>query len=136
MAFENASLKILNHWKLNWNPIGKPMVVTKVLNNTIFELDKTPIFEVVRHYFGDDVVAHLPSSIVKFPLIKTEKGVYIARAPVAVTENALVFGGNFNTGDRVRFGIANVDEIVENNDARLLLKPEVVWIYSCMTQAN
>ncbi|ASC94196.1 sensor domain-containing phosphodiesterase [Sulfurospirillum diekertiae] len=132
VAFENASLKILNHWKLNWNPIGKPMVVTKVLNNTIFELDKTPIFEVVRHYFGDDVVAHLPSSIVKFPLIKTEKGVYIARAPVAVTENALVFGGNFNTGDRVRFGIANVDEIVENNDARLLLKPEVVWIYSCM----
>jgi hypothetical protein len=132
VAFDNLSLKILNHWKLNWNPIGKPMVVTKVVNNTIFELDEKPIFEVIRHYFGDVVVANLPSSIVKFPLIKTEKGVYVARAPVAVTGNALVFGGNFNTGDEVCFGIANIDEIVENNDARLLLKPEVVWIYSCM----
>ena len=133
VAFENASLKILNNWKLNWNPIGKPMSVTKVVNNTIFELDEKPIFEVIRHYFGSKVVENLPSSIVKFPLIKIEKGVYIARAPVAITDNALVFGGNFNTGDQVRFGIANIDEIAEENeDARLLLKPEVIWIYSCM----
>jgi len=132
VAFENISLKVLNNWKLNWNPIGKPMVVTKVEHNAIFELDGKPIFEVIRHYFGDDVVANLPSSIVKFPLIKTEKGVNIARAPIAVMDNALIFAGNFNTGDKVRFGIANIDEIVENNDARLLLEPEVVWIYSCM----
>lgn len=133
VAFENASLKILNNWKLNWNPIGKPMSVTKVVNNTIFELDEKPIFEVIRHYFGNKVVANLPSSIVKFPLIKTENGVYIARAPIAVIDNALVFAGNFNIGDQVRFGIANIDEIAEeNDDARLLLKPEVIWIYSCM----
>lgn len=132
VAFDNATLKIQNQWKLNWNPIGKPMVITKVQDNTIFELDSRPICEVIRHYFGDDIVANLPSSIVKFPLIKTENGVNIARAPIAITEGALVFGGNFAIGDKVRFGIANIDAIIENNDSILLQKPEVFWIYSCM----
>lgn len=132
VAFDNANLNILNHWKLNWNPIGKPMIVTKVKNNTIYELDSKPILDIVRHYFGDDVVEHLPASIVKFPLIKTENGVNIARGTIAVTEDALVFGGNFQEGDKVRFSIANIDAIVENNDSRLLQKPEVLWIYSCM----
>lgn len=132
VAFDNANLNVLNHWKLNWNPIGKPMVVTKGKDNIIFELDSQPIFDVVRHYFGDDVVAHLPASIVKFPLIKIENGVNIARGIIGVTENALVFGGNFHKGDKVRFSIANIDAIVENNDSRLLQKPEVLWIYSCM----
>lgn len=132
VAFDNPTLKIQNQWKLNWNPIGKPMVVTKAEHNTIFELDSQPIFEVIRHYFGDDVVTNLPSSIVKFPLIKTENGVNIARAPIALTKEALVFAGNFVIGDKVRFGIANIDAIVENNDSILLQKPEVFWIYSCM----
>ena len=132
VAFDNPHLNILNHWKLNWNPIGKPMVVTKVKNNTIYELDSQPILDVVRHYFGEDVIEHLPASIVKFPLVKTENGVNIARGTIAATENALVFGGNFEEGDKVRFSIANIDAIVENNDSRLLQKPEVLWIYSCM----
>lgn len=132
VAFDNVSLHVLNHWKLNWNPIGKPMTVTKVKNNTIFELDEKPIFDVISHYFGSDIVANLPSSIVKFPLIKTENGVHIARAPIAVTENAVVFAGNFTIGDKVRFSIANIHAIFENDSSKLLQKPEVLWIYSCM----
>ena len=74
----------------------------------------------------------LPSSLVKFTLIKTENGVHISREPIAVTENALVFAGNFTMGDKVRFSIANIDAIFENDDSKLLQKPEVHWIYPCM----
>ncbi|MDD3344563.1 MAG: EAL domain-containing protein, partial [Sulfurospirillaceae bacterium] len=131
-AFHNASLKIQNTWKLNWNPIGKPMCVTKSINNVVYELDSKPIFDIIRHYFGDNIVENLPSSLVKFPLIKTENGVNIARAPIGVTENSLIFAGEFTNGDKVRFSIANIDGIIDNTDSTLQYSPEVLWIYSCM----
>ncbi|MDD2384732.1 MAG: EAL domain-containing protein [Sulfurospirillaceae bacterium] len=132
VAFHNASLRVFNAWKLNWNPIGKPMLITKAVNNAIYELDSKPIFDIIRHYFGDGIVENLPSSIVKFPLIKTENGVNIARAPIAVTKNSLIFAGNFTNGEKVRFGIANIDGIIDNTDSTLQYQPEVLWIYSCM----
>lgn len=133
VAFENPQLHILNHWKLNWNPIGKKLMVTKVAKNIIYELDHKPIIDVVRHYLGDEVVAKIPSSIVKFPLLKTENGVNIARAPIGLTsDNALIFTGNFNEGDFVRIGFPHIDAILETNSSMLCQKPEVFWIYSCM----
>lgn len=132
VAFENDSLKIYNAWKLNWNPIGKPLHVTKADKNILYELDGKPILEVIEHYFGADVVKNLPSSIVKFPLIKVENGVHIARAPVGLSENALIFAGHFKNNETVRFGIANIDSLIDTLDSILQYKPEALWIYSCM----
>ncbi len=107
------------------------MEVTKVSGNRVYELDSKPIFDVLAHYFGKNILDDLPQSVIEFPLIKTADGVDIARAPVAKLEDSLVYAGNFELGDKVRFGVVDSNFAMIEDDKRELIKPEVIWIYSC-----
>lgn len=134
VAFDNPNLTVLSQWKLDWNPIGKSMRVTKADKNVVYELDNKPIKEVIRHYFGNEIASNLPHSIVKFPLIKDEEGLRIARSAIGVKDDGLVLAGMLKVDDYVRFGIANIDAMRENNTSVLKYKPDAVWIYSCMAR--
>lgn len=132
VALQSESLHVFNHWKLNWDPIGKPMTVTKVHNNTVYELDSQPILDVVRQYFGDDSIIGSPPSVIKFPLIKVLDGVNVARPAIRLLDDGLVFAGSLHVGDKVRFSIANIDAILKDNNPYIFKKPEAIWIYSCV----
>lgn len=131
VAFENPELIVLRDWKLDWNPIGKQMVVTKAQGSTVYELDDQPIIKVIQRYFGDNAFTKLSSKIYNFPLIKTENGVHIARVSLDSKDDGLVFSGNLAKGDIVQFGIIDIYNIINNKKARLLFQPEALWIYSC-----
>ena len=129
-------LETHNAYSLHWAPIGKEMEVTKADKNIIYEIDSKPVKELYTYYLGAETIEHIPASAIEFPLIKVEDGVEIARSIVAYTEDGgFVYAGHFSNGDKVRFAIGNVEDIL--NNASVIKKsvassePEATYIYSC-----
>lgn len=132
-------LLVKSDYILKWTTIGKEMEVTKVDGNILYELDGVPVLNVYRKYLGDDVVQNLPASCVPFPLILHKDGLPIARDPIGVaSENALVFAGKFEIGDRVRFSFGDIEDLTANADEyfqKIKSTPaETVYIYSCIAR--
>jgi len=129
-------LEVHNAYSLHWSPIGKEMEVTKADKNIIYEIDAQPVKELYTYYLGAETVERIPASAIEFPLIKVEDGVEIARSIVAYTEDGgFVYAGHFRNGDKVRFAIGNVEDIL-NNASDIQKKvasggPEATFIYSC-----
>lgn len=135
-VLDSDVLQVHNAYSLNWTSIGKEMTVTKVDKNMIYEIDNRPVMELYQHYLGADIFNHGPINTIEFPLIKIDDGVRIARDIIARTEDdGLVYAGHFNVGDKVRFSIGNVDEILDHasdiRDTVASAPVEATYIYSC-----
>ncbi len=135
-TLNSKQLIVNNDYMLNWTPIGKDMIVTKVDNNILYELDGIPILDVYRKYLGNDAVKNLPESAMEFPLIIKKDDIYIARDPIVKMEdNSLMFAGNFEEGDNVRFSFGNIEDIsgdVGNYFNEFSKFPaESIFVYSC-----
>lgn len=135
-VLDSDVLKVNNSYSLHWSPIGKEMIVTKADKNVIYEIDGRKVEELYTYYLGAEAVARIPASAIEFPLIKIEDGIQIARSIVAHnSEGGFVYAGHFHNGDRVRFAIGNVEDILnhafELQKEVSLAEPEATFIYSC-----
>ena len=135
-AIDSDILKVSTNYSLQWTQVGREMVITKADNNIIYEIDDTPVEELYRNYLGDEILIDFPVSIIEFPLIKVEEETNIARSIVSKTEDGgFVYAGHFKNGDRVKFSIGNVEEILDNAQklyAEVVSTPvEATYIYSC-----
>ena len=140
-SLSGDTLLVNSDYILNWTPIGKDMVVTKSKENILYELDGMPIFEVYEKYLGNTVIEDFPHFSLEFPLIIKKDNVYVARDSLMRTDdNAIMYAGNFEVGDTVRFSFGNIeditDEIYEYFDKFKKLPAESVFIYSCSTRKS
>lgn len=135
-TLNNESLCVSSQYSLEWTPVGREMIVTKSDKDIIYEIDNMPVRDIFSFYLGKETTLDLPSSANEFPLVKVEDGVSIARAIVSVTtDGAFVFAGHVKNGDKVRFAIGNVEDILNNASLiqkKIAKKPvEATYIYSC-----
>ncbi|MBU0631638.1 EAL domain-containing protein [bacterium] len=135
-AIDSQVLNVSTNYSLEWTSIGKEMVVTKADNNVIYEIDDMPVEEVYKYYLGNEILLNFPTSVIEFPLVKTDENVVIARSIVAKTDDGgFIYAGHFKNGDRVKFAIGNVEEILnkaKNLHASIVSYPvEATYIYSC-----
>lgn len=135
-VLESDVLEVHPTYSLNWTMIGKSMVVTRADKNIIYEIDGYPVRELYTHYLGEETVAHIPASAIEFPLVKVEDGVDTARSMIAQSEDGgFIYAGHFHNGDKVRFAIGNIEEILERAveiKADVASRPaEATYIYSC-----
>lgn len=127
---------------LNWTPIGIEMEVTRSEGHVIHELDGKPVLDVHAYYLGREVIRNAPEGVMEFPLIAQAGAMSIARAAVGVTEDGgLIYAGEFKPGQRVRFGVADIDTILHSAcDAATELAKGVpiegVYIYSCTARRS
>ncbi len=135
-VLDSDVLQVHNAYSLNWTSVGKEMVVTKADKNVIYEIDHQPVKELYSHYLSAETVERVPASAIEFPLIKIEDGVRIARSIIGQNdEGGFVYAGHFRNGDKVRFAIGNIEEImnhsvdVQNEIASM--PTEATYIYSC-----
>ena len=135
-ALNGTQLHVSNAYSLNWLPIGQEFVITKAVNNRVYEIDNTPIMEICRRYLGEDIIQALPASIIEFPLLKTVEDLPVARSIVVVHDDgSFQYAGNFQEGDRVRFAVGNIDAVF--NGAMELQQDvaanpaEAIFVYSC-----
>jgi len=125
-----------SEYMLNWNPIGKKMLVTKASGNVVSEIDGIKIKDIYKKYLGDEISEDIPSSDSEFPLLTWRNGIKVARSPVGVLEDgSFLFGGNLYEGEAVQFAYGSVENMrdsLNDNYAKLQSYPaEALFIYSC-----
>lgn len=135
-VFDSDVLQVHTAYSLQWTPIGKMMTITKADKNVVYEIDGVPVGELYTYYLTRETVERIPASAIEFPLVKMEEGVMMARSLVAQTEDGgFVYAGHFQPGDKVRFAIGNIEDILNNaDDVRRKIasaKTEATFIYSC-----
>lgn len=133
---EGDSLHVHQDYSFGWTQIGKTMTVTRCKGNDLYELDHQPIETVYRHYLGNDMIRGLPASAIAFPLVSQSENVEVCRSIVGVNKDrSYRFAGEFREGDRVRFAIGNIEEIMEKVETlqQTLCENtiEAMFIYSC-----
>ena len=139
VGISSKELYIKTDYSFNWQEIGKTLTITKSIDNRVYEIDGQSAVDVYAKYLGKDVAALLPAIGIEFPLIITRNGVKIARAVLAKEEDdSLIFAGNLNVGDEVKFGYGNSSMILdasEKNASQFLESGiESIFIYSCMAR--
>ncbi len=138
-AINSDSLNVSTNYLLNWQTIGKKMIVTKSHENIIYEINNESTVKVYEKYLGKEISNNLPESGIEFPLIFTENGIKTARAPIAIGDDgSLTMAGYIKEGTEIKFGFANIEYIEENNLKTIQEKEhktaEGMYIYSCSTR--
>jgi len=135
-VLDSDVLQVHNAYSLNWTSVGKEMTITKADKNVIYEIDNLPVKELYTHYLSAETVERVPASAIEFPLIKIEDGVRIARSIIGQNkEGGFIYAGHFQNGEKVRFAIGNVEEIlnhaVDVQEDVASSPAEATYIYSC-----
>lgn len=139
VALHNPQLQIFHDYTFNWMPIGKHMRVTRADKNRVFEIEGVPAAEIYAKYLGSDVADQLPRVGIEFPLVLQRGSVPVGRAVLERKgDGSLVFAGNIKENELVRFGVGNIDLILDQSRetaGRLEpLKIETIFVYSCMAR--
>ena len=142
VSLNSKTLYATNYYSFDWLPVGKKMKVTKSYKNRVYEIDGQRAVEVYAKYLGKRVVEKLPKIGIEFPLLFERDGVLIGRAVTSIhNDGSLSFAGNIEEGTTVRFGVGNVDIILQNNVyhmqklvSRLQKEAETIFVYSCMAR--
>lgn len=135
-VIDSDILHVHNSYSLEWTPVGKFMSVTKADKNIIYEIDNKPVCDVYSQYLGSETVKRIPVSAIEFPLVKIDDNVKIARSIIAQNEDGgFVYAGHFKEGDKVRYAIGNVEEVLNNavnlQNEVASKSVEASFIYSC-----
>ncbi|MEA1919326.1 MAG: PAS domain S-box protein [Campylobacterota bacterium] len=140
-AVDSDILEVQTKFLFNWQTIGKELTVTKSEGNRVYEINNQRVVDIYRHYLGEDVVENILIHGTEFPLIYQNSGVDVARAPImAHDDGSLSFGGAMHSGQKVKFGYANVEFINQYNREKLFneiaYKNEAIYIYSCAARRS
>ncbi|PLA75483.1 hypothetical protein CYQ88_00500 [Hydrogenovibrio sp. SC-1] len=134
----NPDLEVYQDYVLNWTPVGPLLTVTECDDQgTIYCLNDKPISEVYQRYLGAEILEDLPASAMEFPLLKQQDDLQVGRSMVAASlQDGFRYAGVFQEGDQVRFGIADVNSILNQAADRAkyaydYYPIESIFIYSC-----
>lgn len=126
-----------------WDSFGIERLVTKSIDNVLYELDGKPALELYKSFLGD-YAKDLPASGLLFPLnLRSEENAKpVVRTILAIDENAqsLTFAGDIPEGGYVRLMKANFDRLIEGatSAAKSTLlddknkNPELAILISCV----
>ena len=141
VSLNGDALRVHTDFSFGWSKIGKELTITRSDQDTIYEIDHKPVKEVYAHYLGDDIVQNLPNSVLEFPLVKVCDAIDVCRSVVKVnSDGSFVYKGHMHEGEKVRFSIGNVEDILHKAlllQAKINEKPaEVIFIYSCSVRKH
>lgn len=134
-AIDSDVLSVETECLLNYQTIGREMVVTKAYGPRIYEIDHKKILDVYEYYLGKEIRDNILEHGIEFPLIFND-GINIARAPIMVHDDgSLTFAGNIHEGRTVKFGYADIKYIQDYNENEILreyqYRSEAIYIYTC-----
>ena len=140
VALRGEELRVANSYQLGWEAIGLPMQITKSDANRVYEINHTPVIEIYKKYFGEEIAELLPKIGIEIPLMIRRNGKMVARACInKLDDKSLLFAGNVIEGEEARFGIGNQAKILNRSQhIREMIEsevtPETLFIYSCMAR--
>jgi len=142
VVLDSDILHVTTDYSFDWIPIGKRMRVTKAVKNRVYEIDGIPAVDIYAKYLGKELALNLPQIGIEFPLILSHEKGPVGRAVLyRHDDDSLTFAGNIEEGTWVRFGVGNIEMILQGGDYHLrhilsLFKQKIesIFIYSCMAR--
>ena len=142
VSLNSDELNVTKKYTFDWMPLGRKLKVTKAIKNRIYEIEGMPAVDIYGKYFGYELANRLPQVGIEFPLIFEKDGVSVGRAVLFKhNDGSLTFAGNIPVGTEVRFGVGNIERILQNSNyhisnmmEELKYEPEAVFVYSCMAR--
>jgi len=139
VTLNSDRLHIHTDQSFNWQAIGREMTITSAYKNKVYMINDRSAVDTYAHYLGSSIAQKLPDIGIEFPLIIKRDGLVVARAVLGKEENGtLVFGGNFDEGEKVYFGYGNAQQILSQSekvfDCVRDSNPQSIFIYSCMAR--
>ncbi|HIM74823.1 MAG TPA: EAL domain-containing protein [Campylobacterales bacterium] len=142
VSLSGTVLNITTSYSFDWLPVGKELIVTKAINNRVYEIDGMSTVDIYAKYMGHELAVRLPNIGIEFPLVFEVDGVLVGRAVVLKHEDgSLTFAGNIQEGTKVRFGVGDIEDILKNTNyttrkmlSKIKYKPEAIFVYSCMAR--
>jgi len=135
VAFDSDILQVDTFYNFGWKGIGISQEITKSEKNRVYTIGNLTAVAFYEKYLGEELANKLPKIGVEFPLIIEKSYVNIARAILAKHEDgSLSFAGNIEQGEKVRIGIGDAEEIINNPITSDKINVEAFYIYSCMAR--
>ncbi len=141
VGLTNENLNVIENFAFDWMPVGVSQTVTKASGNIVYQIDNISAVAFCDKYLGHSVTQNLPDTGIEFPLIIQRNDQYIARAVVnRHDDKSLSFAGNIYEGERVQFGIGNIESILEHSRNYQKILPysniESIFVYSCIARKH
>ncbi|WP_044748757.1 EAL domain-containing protein [Bacillus alveayuensis] len=138
VSLNNEHLQIHTFSEFNLQEIGTAFTVTKVSENRIYELDRKPILQVLKHYLGSEFMQQLPRSSVEFPFLlrrdEKEENFFITKVH---KDGSVQVNMNIDEGEQVKFTYLNIPLVLKSmveQMKKLAEKPvETIFMYNCMS---
>ena len=117
VGFYGEAIRFVAASKGGWDRLGLTRVVTKSVDNVVYEFDGKPALEIYKRYLGEKA-KELPGSALLFPLELLENGnsdETKVRTIVGIDEasQSMTFAGDIPEGSHVTFMKANFERLIE-----------------------
>ena len=138
VSFSGKKLFADNRYNLNSIPIGKEFTITSAKRNIVHKIDNIDTVEIFKKYLGNEIFDNKAKGFTDFQLIYYEGSTIVARTPMAVKNNSLIFAGPLKEGQKVQFGFANTSSLISGSNflgKKISKNPsEAIYIYSCIAR--
>ena len=138
VSFTSKELFANNEYNLNWTPIGKEFKITEAKDNIVSKIDEEDAVTLFKRYLGDEIFANNAAALPDFQFLFKEGETTVARTPLAVDGQKIIFAGPIKEGQIVQFGFSNASAVINGSrdiGKNILKKPaEAIYIYSCIAR--
>lgn len=136
-VIDSEILNVQNSYSFGWRPIGLSLEVTKSRGNIVYEMDHTPIKEIYKRYFGEDIFDTIEQDGWNFPFVfKDSEGNLIGRVLDAVRDDGgISFIANIPEGSKVSFSfglLENVKRDLFDENKKCPRRAQAIYMYSCI----
>jgi len=138
ISFSSKKLFASSQYNLNWRPIGKKFHITEVEANIVKKIDNLPALHFFEKYLGKEILHENELALPNFQLLFKEGDTTVARTPMAIEGESIVFAGPISKGQEVQFGFSNESSVLlaadELREEMASSPAEAIYIFSCIAR--
>ena len=138
VSFSGEKLFANNEYNLNWTPIGKEFTITQVDGNIVSKINDEDAVTLFKRYLGEEIFENNAAALPDFQFLFKEGETTVARTPLAVDGQKIIFAGPIQKNQVVQFGFSNASAVIngsKNIGNSILNNPaEAIFIYSCIAR--
>lgn len=143
VAFVEGSLCIKTEVGSGWQAFGVERVVTKSINNIVYEIDSEPALKVYDEYLGEKSKL-LPAYGLHFPINLNKNSHDITRTLLAINreEGSLTYAGDVKESSTIKLMKSESKELIQaaqsaiekvlENEEKILLSDQLIFSVSCV----
>ena len=139
MLYAGKDFHVTTDYCIGWQPVGKPMTVTKADGATLYELDGRPAIEIYQKYLQIAPDDHFYDNSFEFPFLLYANDTYMLRVPFSCTaDGAIGLVAPVKEGDTMFLSYGDfptiLSELVEAARRMERFRPQYIRLYDCATR--